>query len=83
MKYDTPYDPTNRGALFKAGHKKTGKSPDYLGSLNVQGTEWSIFGYIRKAEKTGKTYMQLSIAPPLQKEQKPAPIADPFEDDEF
>jgi hypothetical protein len=83
VKYNTPYDPTNRGALFKAGFKKTDKSPDYLGTLNVEGKAWSIFGRKAIAEKTGKAYLQLSVAPPLEKDQKPEPPADPFEDDVF
>ena len=91
MKYDTPYDPTNRGALFKAGYKKTDKSPDYLGSLNVEGKEWAIFGRRATAAKSGKVYIQLTVAPPLPKEEAPPVKArqakealdDPFDDDPF
>jgi hypothetical protein len=82
--YDTPFDKTNKGALFKANNKRSEESPDYLGNLNVEGKEWSVFGRIKKAQKSGKTYMALSIAPPRNPAPQPQrPPEDPFNDDDF
>lgn len=66
--YDKPYDTLNKGVLFKNGKKKTEESPDYMGSLNVAGEEWTVFGRIAQYEdkQTGerKSMMKLSVAVP-------------------
>lgn len=73
------WDNTNTGVLFKAGFKKSEKSPDYIGSLNVEGKEWTVFGRMKKS-KAGKPFMSLSVAKPTPK--PAAPEADPdFNDD--
>lgn len=77
----------NTGALFKNEKKKTPESPDYMGSLDVDGNKFTIFGRLTRAP-SGKTYMRLSIAPPLeQTKQPPQPMRqadpDPFIDDEL
>ena len=85
MKSEKQYDNTNTGVLFKASWKQTDKSPDYIGSLNVEGKEWTIFGRMRK-DKNGKPFMGLSIAVPKPKAQPPiqAKPAEPdFADDDL
>lgn len=66
--YEKQYDPLNKGVLFKNGRKKTEESPDYIGSLNVAGDEWTVFGRIAQYEdkQTGerKSMMKLSVAVP-------------------
>ena len=55
----TVYDNTNSGALFKA--KKDKESwPDYTGSLNVEGVDYWVSGWLKKS-KDGKCFMSLSI----------------------
>jgi uncharacterized protein (DUF736 family) len=68
------YDNTNTGALFKNTAKDGEKSPDYRGSINVDGVEHWLSAWIKKS-KEGKTYMSLSIKP---KEEAPkkAPAGD-------
>ena len=72
--FDGPYDPLNKGVLFK-NNKKTDESPDYIGSLNVAGDEWTVFGRLAKYEdkQTGetKTMMKLSVAVPRDANRKP------------
>lgn len=54
------YDNTNRGALFKNAEKKTDKHPDYSGNLNVDGVEFFLDAWIKKAE-SGRTFMSVSV----------------------
>jgi hypothetical protein len=57
-----PYDNTNRGALFKNTDKKNPKHADYRGSLNVNGEEFWLDGWINEA-RSGARYLSLSIKP--------------------
>lgn len=76
------FDKTNTGVLFKAHFKKNEKSPDYIGSLNVEGKDWTIFGRLRTS-KDGKPFMGLSVAVPTPKE-PPKPVDEiPFQDDDL
>ena len=57
----TTYDNTNRGVLFVNDKKEAGdKKPDRTGSLNVDGVEYFLDGWIKKSE-SGKTFMSLSV----------------------
>jgi hypothetical protein len=64
------YDNTNRGALFRNDDKdpSNDKDRDYSGSLNVEGTEYWISGYVRTS-KSGRKFLSLSVKP---KQDKPA-----------
>jgi uncharacterized protein (DUF736 family) len=77
----TDYDNTNRGALFKNTNKQTEKQPDYTGTLNVAGKDWTIAAWIRDA-KSGAKYMSLQVSEPREKA-KPAPQRNVDEDIPF
>ena len=76
------YDNTNRGALFRNDDKDQNddKDRDYNGTLDVEGTEYWISGWVRTS-KNGKKYLSLSVKP---KQEKPAASkasrADEFDD---
>ena len=79
------YDNTNRGVLFVNDKKENGdKKPDRTGSLNVDGVEYFLDGWIKKSE-SGKTFMSVSVkrkdkqtaATPAA---KPAPAGSGFDD---
>lgn len=55
------YDNTNSGALFKNDRKQNDKHPDYNGSLNVDGTDYWLSGWLK--EKNGKKFFSLSVKP--------------------
>ncbi len=58
----TPFDPTNRGKLFKNAKKTEGdKKPNYSGPLNVGGTEYRIAAWVQKNKTTGETELSLRI----------------------
>ena len=76
------YDNTNRGALFRNDDKDPNddKDRDYNGTLNVEGTEYWLSGWVRTS-KSGRKYLSLSVKP---KQDKPpaskAARADDFND---
>jgi uncharacterized protein (DUF736 family) len=50
----------NSGALFMNVEKKTENSPDYSGSVRIDGTDWAISGW-KKQSKNGRSYLSLSV----------------------
>ena len=69
------YDNSNRGAIFKNEDKQQDNHPDYKGSLNVNGVDLWVSGWIKTSEKTGKKFMSLSVKPkdaaPVKQASKP------------
>ena len=67
----TDYDNRNRGALFRNDDKDPNddKDRDYSGSLDIEGTEYWLSGWVRTSKKSGRKYLSLSIKP---KQDKPA-----------
>jgi hypothetical protein len=59
------YDNTNRGALFRNDDKDANDNQDrdYSGSLDIEGTEYWLSGWVRISKKSGKKYLSLSIKP--------------------
>ena len=57
----TEYDNTNRGVLFRAKERKSVKHPEYSGSINIQGVEYWLDGWIKDG-KSGK-FFSLSVKP--------------------
>jgi uncharacterized protein (DUF736 family) len=55
------YDNTNRGTLFKAKEKKSEKSPDYTGTININGTEMRLSGWLKES-KAGMKYFSLAVS---------------------
>jgi uncharacterized protein (DUF736 family) len=78
------YDNSNRGAIFKNEDKQQDNHPDYKGSLNVNGVDLWVSGWLKTSEKTGKKFMSLSVKPkedkPVKKASKPSGGFDDFDD---
>jgi uncharacterized protein (DUF736 family) len=55
------YDNTNRGTLFKAKEKKSEKSPDYTGTINIAGTEMRLSAWLKES-KAGTKYFSLAVS---------------------
>ncbi len=51
----------NSGILFKNDRKETENHPDYVGTLNVGGTEFYISGWIKQGAKA--KFVSLSVKP--------------------
>ena len=73
------YDNTNKGALFRNDDKDPNddRDRDYNGTLDVEGTEYWLSGWVRTS-KNGKKYLSLSVKP---KQDKPAASKKPRADD--
>ena len=48
------YDNNNRGSIWKNEKKETDKHPDFTGSLNVNGVEFWVSAWKRKADANPK-----------------------------
>lgn len=55
------YSNENKGALFVNEKKDSEKFPDYNGSINIGGKEYWLSGWKKKSEKTGKSFLSLSV----------------------
>lgn len=58
----TEYDNTNKGALFKNNKRKSDKSPEYNGSINVGGVDYWLSGWV-KVSQNGNKFFSLSVQP--------------------
>ena len=82
----TEYDDTNRGAIFQNKNKTTEKHPDRNGTLNVDGVDYWISGWLQKS-KAGMPYMSLSVtrkeARTAEPDKQPGtqPVTEDFDDD--
>ena len=58
------FDNTNRGAIWKNEKKETEKHPDFTGSLDVNGVEFWVSAWKRKADAGPKApALSFSIKP--------------------
>lgn len=59
------YDNTNKGALFindkKDKNNPEDKKPDMTGKINVEGSDFFISAWKRKAKESGKPFLSISI----------------------
>lgn len=65
------YDNTNTGALFKAKERATDKHPEYTGTINVEGREYWLAGWVKES-KQGQKYFSLSVKSKDKPADKPA-----------
>lgn len=63
------YDNTNTGALFKAKERATDKHPEYSGTINVDGKEYWLAGWVNEA-KSGQKYFSLKVKPKEAKQEE-------------
>lgn len=79
------YDNTNSGLLAKNKRKEKDTHPDYSGSINVDGVEYWLSGWLKTGKEgsklAGEKFFSLSVR---QKDQQraaaPAPVPAPAED---
>ncbi len=58
----TDFDNTNRGAIFRNDQKAKESERDYSGTLNVNGTDYWVSGWLNTSAK-GTRYLSLLIKP--------------------
>jgi len=72
------YDNNMKGVLFSAKSKKSEKSPDYDGKININGKDWALAGWKRTSQK-GATFLSLKVSEPrIEVNGKPAQQEDDF-----
>ena len=84
----TDFDRTNTGIIGKNQKKEKDTHPDITGSINVEGKEFWLNGWLKKRNDGTGTFYSLSVKPKDQQQsqqQKPAqqaaPAQDSWEDD--
>ena len=76
------YDNTNRGNISKNETKLKDNHPDYKGSLNVNGVDFWVSGWIKTNQQDGKKFLSLSVKPKEDMPPKPAPKQNDFANDD-
>ncbi len=61
-----PYDRPNHGALFRNKFKYNESDCDYSGTLNIDGSKYSLSGWLTTS-KNGVKFIRLSIRPKREK----------------
>jgi hypothetical protein len=51
----------NTGALFRDERKSSETDRDYNGTLDINGTEYWLSGWIKQSKKTGKKYLSIAV----------------------
>ena len=76
------FDNTNRGTIAKNAHKTEDKHPDIAGTVNVEGKDFWINGWLKKNSRDGSSFYSLTVKP---KQERAAEIVrqsrEPVEDD--
>ena len=79
----TQYDNTNKGTIAKNTRKETDSHPDIAGSINVEGKDFWISGWLKKNSRDGSSFYSLSVKP---KQERAAEIVrqsrEPVDDDD-
>ena len=77
MSYETPYDNTNTGLLARNSRKERDSQPDYSGSINVEGVEYWVSGWVKVGRDgtklAGQKYFSLALTPKEEQQSRPAP----------
>ena len=51
----------NSGALFRNTDKQNDEDRDFSGTLDVDGAEFWLSGWIKQSKKTGKKYLSITV----------------------
>ena len=58
------FDDTNRGVLFRSREApKTDKHPSHSGTINIEGREYRLSGWMKQSTKTGDKFLSLAVSP--------------------
>lgn len=57
------YDNRNRGILGKNKNKTADNHPDYSGSINIDGIDYWLSGWLKESKKDGTKFFSLSVKP--------------------
>ena len=66
----TQYDNRNKGIVSKNDRKSQDNHPDITGSINVDGVEYFLDGWMKKRKDDGRPFYSLSVK---RKDKQPEP----------
>lgn len=65
------YDNTNSGIMYRNENRKTDKHPEFTGSINVNGVDYWLSGWVNEGKQggkmEGKKYFSIKINPKEQR----------------
>lgn len=65
------YDNTNSGIMYRNENRKTDKHPEFTGSINVDGTDYWLSGWVNEGKQggklEGKKYFSIKLNPKEQR----------------
>ena len=65
------YDNTNSGIMYRNENRKTDKHPEFTGSINVDGVDYWLSGWVNEGKQggkmEGKKYFSLKLNPKEQR----------------
>lgn len=64
------YDNTNRGIIAKNERKTEDNHPDIAGSINVNGTDFWLNGWLKTNSKDGSKFYSLTVKPKQERAQE-------------
>lgn len=73
------YDNNMTGVLFKQHDKKSDRSPDFTGSIEIEGVKYRLAGWTKEKKSDGEKFLSLRVSKDerqTQPEQKPISDAD-------
>ena len=66
------YDNEMKGVLFRAKERKHEKSPEYTGSITIEGTEWRLAAWVNtKKDGSGEKYFGIKASPKEERRSQP------------
>ena len=65
------YDNTNTGILGRNTRKESDKHPDFTGSINVEGVDYWLSGWVKERKDGSGKFFSLAIKP--KEQSQPAP----------
>ena len=68
---DKIFDNTNRGVLFRSKDQKTDKHPAYSGTINIDGKEFWLAGWVKETKQNEK-FFSLAVTPKEKKVERAA-----------
>ena len=71
----TTYDNTNSGILSRNERKEQPNHPDFRGSINVDGRDYWLSGWIKERKDGSGKFFSLSVKPKDAPAEQPAPRA--------
>ncbi len=75
------YDNTNKGTISKNKRKEQDTHPDYSGSINIDGADYWLSGWIKTNKDTNEKFLSLAVKKKEPRANVPLKIVSADDDD--